>query len=94
MKFRAGGKLDTKNSGKEHTNGKGMNSMESFKKVTHALLGMYPVDHEVHQWLELHVGNWNALTSAVYDVGCFLKSQKKRSPSVCDRKLFNLWNCW
>ena len=94
VESRAGGKLDTKNSGKEQTNGKGMNSMENFEKVTHALLGMYPVDHEVHQWLELHVGNWNALASAIYDVGCFLKSQKKRSPSACDRKLFNLWNCW
>ena len=54
-----------------------MNCMENFKKVAHALLKMYPVKHEVHQWLELQVGYCNALASTIYEVGCFLKSQKK-----------------
>ena len=39
----------------------------------------------------LKVRIWNTLASAIYDVGCFLKSQKKSPPSVCDDKLLNLW---
>ena len=70
-----------------------MNCMENFEKITDTLLGMYPVEHEVHQWLVLKVRIWNTLASAIYDVECFPKSQKKRSPSVCDDKLFNLWMC-
>ena len=68
--------------------------MENFTKVTDTLLGMYPIEHQVHQWLELHGGNWNSLAQAMYEVGCFLNSQKKRYPSVCDEKLFHLWICW
>ena len=79
IKMKAARKLDTKNSGKEQTNGKGMICMENFTKVTDTLLGMYPVGHQVHQWLELHVDNWNALAQAIYEVGCFLKSKKKIS---------------
>ena len=30
----------------------------------------------------------------VYHVGCFLKSQKKRDPEVCDELLFRLWCSW
>jgi len=51
VEARAGGKLDTKNSGKEQTNRKGMNCMKNFTKIADALLGMYPPHHEVHQWL-------------------------------------------
>ena len=31
---------------------------------------------------------------AIYRVRCFLKSQKKRSPSVFDEKMFHLWMQW
>ena len=88
--------MDTKNSRKEQTNGKGMICMENFTKVADTLLGMYPVEYHVHQWLELelHGGNCNALAQAIYEVGYFLNSQKKRSPSVCDEKLFHLWIRW
>ena len=79
VESRAGSKLDTKNSGTGQTNGKGMNCMQNFSKITDALLGMYPQDHEVHQWLLLQVGPWTNLASAIDYVGCFLKSQKKRS---------------
>ena len=65
-----------------------MNCMQNFSKITDALLGMYPQDHEVHQWLLLQVGPWTNLASAIDDVGCFLKSQKKRSRDICDYKLF------
>jgi hypothetical protein len=68
--------------------------MQNFSKIIDALLGMYPQDHEVHQWLLLQVGPWTNLASAIDDVGCFLKSQKKRSPDICDYKLFRLWIGW
>ena len=29
-----------------------------------------------------------------FDVGCFLKSQQKCSPSLCDKLLLRLWRCW
>ena len=91
MWSRAGRKLDPKNSGKEQTNGKGMNCMQNFTTITNALLGMYPDGHEVHDWLKVQVKSWNALAAAIFEVGCFLRSQKKRSPLVCDDKLFELW---
>ena len=68
--------------------------MENVEKVADTLIGMYSVEHKIHQWLVLKVELMNTLTSAIYDVRCFLKSQKKRSPSVCDDSLFNLWMCW
>ena len=83
-----------KNSGKEQMNGNGMIYLQNFDKVTHALLGMYPQQHEVHQWLVEKVKEWDALAKASFDVGCFLKSQKKRSPTACDKKLFLLWCEW
>jgi hypothetical protein len=94
VESRAGGKLDTKNSGKEQTNGKGMNCMQNFSKIADALMGMCPPHHEVHQWLVQQVRPWKDLAAAIYDVGCFLKSQKKRSRLVCDAKLFALWMSW
>ena len=94
VESRAGGKLDMKGSGKEQTNGKGMNCMQNFNKITTALLGMYPPEHELHHWLVVQVKVWDHLADAIYQVGCFLKSQKKRSPMICDNKLFRLWMSW
>jgi len=94
IKSRAGGKFDTKNSGIEQTNGKGMISLQYCVKVTHALLGMYPEGHEVGTWLEEQVPRWEALGKAIYEIGCFVKSQRKRSPVICDDKLFVLWCRW
>ena len=94
IESRAGGKFDTKNSGIEQTNGKGMVSLQYCVKVTHALLGMYPEGHEDRTWLEEKIPGWEALGKAIYEIGCFLKSQKKRSPVICDNKLFVLWCRW
>ena len=69
VESRAGGKLDMKNSGKEQMNGKGMIYLQNFDKVTHALLGMYPQQHEVHQWLVEKMKEWDALAKASFDVG-------------------------
>ena len=87
----AGGKLDPKNSGMEQTNGKGMISLQNCKRVTEALREMYPdKDSDLGKWLDDETKKWEALGTAIFDVGCFLKSRKTRSPEVCDDKLFVL----
>jgi hypothetical protein len=55
---------------------------------------MYPEGHEVRSWLEEKVPKWEALGRAIYEIGCFVKSQRRRSPEICDDKLFNLWCRW
>jgi hypothetical protein len=94
VESRAGGKLDPKNSGMEQTNGKGMISLQNCTKVTEALREMYPEDDEIREWLVTETAKWEALAAAIFDVGCFLKSQQKRSPRICDDKLFVLWYRW
>ena len=80
MESRAKGKFDPKNSGTEQTNGNGMNSLQNFKEVTKALLGMYPTGHTIHQWLKEESIKWEALVEALFDVACFFgKSEKKRT---------------
>jgi len=75
----------------EHTNGKGMISLQNCKKVTEALREMYPdKDSNLGKWLDDETKKWEALGEAIFDVGCFLKSQKRRSPQSCDAKLFVL----
>jgi len=94
LETRAGGKLDPKNSGQEQTNGNGLTSVGNCHKVFDALIGMYLQGHEIREWLDPQVVKWKALGKCLYDVGCFLKSQKKRSPQDCDQKLFMLWCTW
>ena len=95
VESRAGGKLDPKNSGMEQTNGKGMISLQNCIKVTHALREMYPdKECDIRMWLNDETKKWEALAKAIFEAGCFLKSQKKRSPAICDDKLFVLWYCW
>ena len=65
VKSSAGVKLDTRNSGKEQTNSKGVNCIQNFSKITDAFLGMYPPENEVHQWLIQQVGSWNDLAAAI-----------------------------
>ena len=48
---------------------KGMNCMQNFTKITTALLGMYPPEHEVHHWLVVQVKVWDNLADAIYQVG-------------------------
>ena len=45
-------------------------------------------------WLDKEIPKWEALAKAIYEIGCFVKSQKKRSPKICDDKLFVLWCRW
>ena len=71
LESRAKGKFDPKNSGTEQTNGNGMNSLQNFKEVTKALLGMYPTGHTIHQWLKEESIKWEALAEVLFDVACF-----------------------
>merc|ERR1712238_596794 len=61
---------------------------------TVGLLGMYPPGSEEHEWLKIETIKWNRLARALFEVHCFLKSQKKRDPEECDDKLYELWNAW
>ena len=94
LESRAGGRLDLKQSGLDQTNRAGLTSVGNCNKVFDALLGMYPLDHELHKWLEVEVVRWRCLGKALYDVGCFVKSQRKRCPVVFDNKLLRLWCRW
>ena len=94
IETQAGGKLDLKQSGRDQTNAAALNSLQNCRLVFDALLGMYPVGHDVHQWLTEQVVNWEGLGNALYDVGVFMKSQQKRCPAVLDEKLFRLWYWW
>ena len=59
-----------------------------------ALLGMYSPETDIHHWLSKKVVKWERLGDAIFDIGCFLKSQRKRSPTVLDEKLLRLWCRW
>ena len=86
--------MDLKMSGLDQTNKAGLTSLQNCRKVFKALLGMYPPRHEIHQWLEQQIVKWEPLGNTIFDVGSFVKSQRKRSPIVCDIKLFKLWCRW
>ena len=94
IESRAGGKLDLKQSGLDQTNQAGLTSVKNCHKVFDALLGMYPSGHDIHEWLAGETKKWARLGEALYDVGCFVKSQRKRSPHVFDEKLLRLWCRW
>ena len=85
IESRAGGCIDLKMSGLDQTNKAGLVSQENASKVFDALMGMYQTDHHIHQWLVLQIRKWEPLANALYDVGCFMKSQRKRSPAICDK---------
>ena len=91
IETQAKGKLDPKQSGMEQTNKSGMISVRNCGRVFAALLGMYPAGDPVHEWLRDRVPKWQKLGRAIFRVGCFLKSQKKRCPTVCGKVLFELW---
>ena len=94
IESRAGRKFDTKNAGIEQTNGKGMVSLQYCKKVTKALREMFLEGDAIRIWLDKEIPKWEALAKAIYEISCFVKSQKKRSPRICDDKLFVLWCQW
>ena len=94
IETRAGGRLDVKQSGLDQTNCAGLVSLENCARVFQALLCMYPVTTDIHEWLKVEVVKWERLGNALYDVGIFLKSQRKRSPVVLDHKLLRLWCRW
>ena len=94
VESRAGGRLDMKMSGLDQTNRAGLVSVQNCRKVFAALLGMYSSDTEEHRWLSEEVVKWGRLGDAIFDIGCFLKSQRKRSPTLFDEKLLRLWCRW
>ncbi len=94
IESRAGGRLDLKQSGLDQTNRAGLTSVENCRKVFAALLGMYPPGHDVHQWLSVETVKWERLGNALFDIGCFLKSQRKREPRLLDLKLLRLYERW
>ena len=94
IESRAGGKLDPKQSGLEQTNSSGLRSVKNCRRVFEALLGMHPPGSEMFEWLKVETKKWERLGDAIYYVGCFLKSQRKQSPSFCDKLLVRLWRCW
>ena len=94
IESRGKGRFDHKRTGTEQTNGNGMNFLQNFDEVTKALLGMYSPENHIHQWLRKETLKWEELAAALFDVHCFLKSQKKRTPIDCDNKLYTLWKAW
>lgn len=94
IETRAGGRLDLKQSGRDQTNQAGLHSVKNCRQVFKALLGMYPPGHQIHQWLAAETKKWERLGDALFDIGCFIKSQRKRSPRVFDEKLLRLWCRW
>lgn len=83
-----------KQSGLDQTNLNGLTSVQNCGKVLDTLLGLYPEEHELHQWLSVEVIKWGRLGNAIFDLGCFLKSQKKQSHKLLDEKLLRLWCHW
>ena len=94
IETRAGGKLDLKQSGRDQTNQAGLYSVKNCREVFKVLLGMYSPGHHIHQWLAAETKKWERLGDALFDIGCFIKSQRKRSPRVFDEKLLRLWCRW
>ena len=94
LETRGKGSFDFKRTGTEMTNGKGMNALDNFDQVSVGLLGMYPPGSEEHEWLKIETTKWNRLARALFEVHCFLKSQRKMDPEECDDKLYELWNAW
>ena len=71
LETRGRGKFDCKRTGTEMTNGKGMNCLKNFKRVTEGLVSLYQPDTKEHDWLLLRIPKWEALASAIYNVQCF-----------------------
>jgi hypothetical protein len=94
IETRAGGKLDMKQSGLDQTNRAGLRSLQNCARVFEALRGMYAVSSDIHKWLMVEGLKWERLGNSLFDVGTFLKSQRKRSPEVLDHKLLRLWCRW
>ena len=69
IESRAGGCLDLKMSGLDQTNKAGLTNLKNYRTVFEALLGMYPADNEIHQWLKEQIVKWEPLTNFPFDVG-------------------------
>ena len=82
LETRGKGSFDHKRTGTEMTNGKGMNCLKNFPKVTSALLAMFDPGSREHAWLSERIGKWEALAKALYEVYCFFKSKKEGSGRV------------
>ena len=74
------GPFDFKRTGTEMSPGKGMNALDNFDQFSIGLLGIYPPGSKEHEWLKIKTVEWNRLARALFEVHCFLRSQKKGIP--------------
>ena len=58
IESRAGGKIDHKRTGTEMANGKGMTCLQNWNHITTALMGLYPEDSVIHEWLGEMTPKW------------------------------------
>ena len=54
----------------------GMNSLQNFKEVTRALLGIYPPGNTVYQWVKEESGKWEAPAEALFEGASFFEDLK------------------
>ena len=75
-------------SGIEQTNGKGMNSLQHFSRVSAKVISMYAPDENstspptlqelaMHAWLKVEFAKYERVAETLYLILKFLKSQKK-----------------
>ena len=79
IETRGKGSFDKKRTGTEMTNGKGMNCLQNFNKITKAMISMYDVNTQEHEWLKKRSPDWERLAKALFEVHCFFKSQKRET---------------
>ena len=91
---RAGGRFDLKGTGMEMTNGNGIKMLQNWSVVTEGMMGLYEPGTSMHSWLAVETLKWAELAAALFEVHVFMKSQRKRDPQECDKKLFRLWCAW
>ena len=58
IETRGKGSFDKKWTGTEMTNGKGMNCLQNFNKITKAMISMYDVNTQEHEWLKKRNPDW------------------------------------
>ena len=91
IEFDAGGKFMAQHSGLEQTNGKGMNTLQNFKKVSEKVVSMYAPDESstsppsltnmiMYAWLKEEFTKYERVAETLYPILTYMKSQEKRDP--------------
>ena len=65
-----------------------MNCLQIFAELGKALL--HDEGSDVDLWLKKEISKWEELAGTLFDVHCYLKSQRKRNPIECDTKMYVL----